>query len=363
MGLTILAVNIGSSSVELSVVGPGDDVIATEKTSSQEGLDQCLDRVLEGDVTVDGVVHRVVHGGPTLRKPTVVDDDVRSRLGDAVSLAPLHMPPALAALDHLRERLPDVEHVACFDTAFHAQLPAAAQTYAVPAQWRRRWGVRRYGFHGVSYAYALRRTGELLGRDPDGLHVVLTHLGGGASVCAVRDGRSVDTSMGFTPLDGIVMSTRSGAVDPGLVLWLQTEHRLTPDEVSEDLRRRSGLLGLSETSNDTRELVAAAADGDDRAALALEVFSRSVCREIAAASTSLERLDAVVFTGEIGGDQPEVRAAVCRGLGMLGVEADLRGVVDEDAVLTGRHARVPVVAVVPREELQLAREAVAVLTS
>ena len=203
----------------------------------------------------------------------------------------------------------------CPDTAFHAGLPDAAAVYALPGRWREKWGLRRYGFHGLSYAWALERTAELLGRPAAELDLVLAHLGGGSSVCAVSGGRSVDTSMGFTPLDGVPMSKRSGSVDPGLLLWLLEDGRLTPAELREGLERSSGLLGLSGgRSGDTRDLVAAERDGDEQAALALAVFCHRVSREIAAAATSLGRIDALVFTGEIGWDQPEVREAICRRL-------------------------------------------------
>jgi hypothetical protein len=211
----------------------------------------------------------------------------------------------------------------CLDTAFHADLPPAAHTYALPGEWTERLGLRRYGFHGLSYAWALRRAAELLDRPAASLHVVLAHLGGGCSVCAVRDGRSVDTTMGFTPLDVLVMSKRSGSVDPGLLLWLQTSAGLKAERLEEAFNHESGLLGLSGTSGDTRDLVRARAEGDAKAAFALEVFTVSVRRGIASVAASLDRIDALVFTGEIGVDQPEVREAVCSGLGVLGIAGNL----------------------------------------
>jgi len=255
----------------------------------------------------EAVGHRLVHGGDVLRRAAVANDELRKALDRVAGLAPLHVPVALSLLDRLRQRLPNVPHVLCPDTAFHADLPDAAATYALPASWRSLWGLRRYGFHGLSYAWATRRAAKLLGRDVADVQMVLTHLGGGSSVCAVKSGRSVDTSMGFTPLDGVPMSTRSGAVDPGMLIWLLEGGRLSLSELADGLNQQSGLLGLSAgRSNDTRDLVAAASD-DPTAALALDVFVHGVRREIAAAATSLDRLDAVVFTGEIGWDQPEVR--------------------------------------------------------
>jgi acetate kinase len=265
-------------------------------------------------------------------------------------LAPLHVPPTLELLEVLRRLLPDVPHVLCPDTAFHADLPVRASTYPLPAEWRRRWGLRRYGFHGLSYAYAVRRAAELLGRPAGELRMVLAHLGGGASVCAVRDGRSVDTSMGFTPLDGVPMSTRSGAIDPGMLLWL-LDGRLTRDEAEDGLYHHAGLLGLSgDLSGDTRELVAAGAS------LPLDVFTFRVRREMAAAATSLDRLDAIVFTGEIGWDQPEVRRDVCAGLGLFGVPMPVLAHPDHDGPVSPADADVPVLVIEPREELQIARD-------
>ncbi|MEN3608596.1 acetate/propionate family kinase [Plantactinospora sp. ZYX-F-223] len=359
----VLTVNAGSASLRLDYVRAGevtDGLARTEPPGSAEA-DRAVRDFLAGHDPPDAVGHRLVHGGDLVRTPTRVDDALRSGLDRLGTLAPLHLPPALRLLDRIREQLPDVPQVLCPDTAFHAHLPAAAATYPLPARWRRRWGLRRYGFHGLSYAYALRRTAELLGRPADGLQLLLAHLGGGASVCAVRDGRSVDTSMGFTPLDGIPMSKRSGAVDPGMLLWLLDDDRLSLAELSEGLNSRSGLLGLSGgRSSDTRDLVAAAG-GDPVAALALEVYAHRVRRELAAAATSLDRLDALVFTGEIGWDQPEVRHDVCAGLGLLGVTPPQGGNRETDTVVSAPDARVPVLVVEPREDLQVADETLAAL--
>jgi acetate kinase len=241
----------------------------------------------------------------------------------------------------------------------HAGLPPAAATYALPAAWRQRYNLDRVGFHGLSYAWALRRTAYLLAREAADLHLVLAHLGGGASVTAVRDGTSVDTSMGLTPLDGVPMSTRSGAVDPGMLLWLLAGSRVTLDELAEGLNHQSGLLGLSGgRSGDTRELVAAAADGDQLARLALDVFIHRVRREVAAAATSLERIDALVFTGEIGWDQPEVRHDVCAGLFLLGVRRPVLGNRDDDGPVSAPGDAVPVLVVRTREEIQIAQDTI-----
>jgi len=263
--------------------------------------------------------------------------------------------------------LPDVPSVACFDTAFHATLPAAASTYALPPEWRKRWDLRRYGFHGLSHAYASRRAAEILGRAPEGLRVVTCHLGAGASLAAVADGRSVDTTMGFTPLEGLVMATRSGSVDPGLVLWLAEHAGMPPAELAATLERRSGLLGLAGTA-DMREIVTGAARGSPDARLALDVYVHRLRGAIAAMAASLGGLDALVFTGGVGEHAPAVRALAADGLGFLGVALDpgrndadrndpgrdsAGGPADREIGADGASVRTLVVAA--REDLEIAR--------
>ncbi|MGI5271201.1 acetate kinase [Nonomuraea sp. CA-218870] len=358
--LAVLTVNAGSSSLRLDLVDAGAVVDgahggrAADPESARAEISEFLGRHLDRDV--GAVAHRLVHGGDLVTAPVVADDELVAALRGITGLAPLHLPPALALLDAARELLPAVPHVLCPDTAFHAGLPESAAVLPLPGPWRERYGLRRYGFHGLSYAWAVDRAAELLGRPVAELDLVLAHLGGGASVCAVSGGRSLDTSMGFTPLDGVPMSKRSGSLDPGLLLWL-LDGRLTVDEVREGLERESGLLGLSGgLSGDTRVLVAAERDGDEDAALALRVFCHRVSREMVAAATSLGRVDAVVFTGEIGWDQPEVREAICRRLRLLGVEPPVGGNRHDDGVISPAGTAVPVLLVEPHEELQLARE-------
>ncbi|WP_239475438.1 acetate/propionate family kinase [Streptomyces sp. CS131] len=360
----ILVVDAGSSSLRLTIFGDGGEILAEHRRDSAPGEDvpSALRQVLAEAPTPLAVGHRLVHGGPELRRHTLVDDGVRAGLDQAADLAPLHVPPALTVLDAARELLPDVPHIACFDTAFHADLPAAAREYAVPASWREEYGLRRYGFHGLSYAWATERAAELLGRHPGQLHLVIVHLGGGCSTCAVREGRSVDTTMGFTPLEGLVMAHRSGSIDPGAVTWLQTRHGLSAHDIEDALNHKSGLLGLSETSDDTRDLVRSQAAGDKRATLALDVFAHHCRRGIAAMAASLDRLDALIFTGEIGEDQPEVREEVCAGLSTLGLKGGLRAVVPERAeIVSESGARVPVVVVPTGEAQQVERESRAYL--
>lgn len=355
----VLVADAGSSSLRLTVFGADRKVLAEHRSDSSPGDDASasLRKLLDGAPAPTAVGHRIVHGGPELRGHTLVDDEVRARLDQVTDLAPLHVPPALTVLDAARRQLPDVPHVACFDTVFHTGLPATAREYAVPATWRTDYGLRRYGFHGLSYAWALGQAAGLLGRRPEQLHLVIAHLGGGCSACAVRDGCSVDTTMGFTPLEGLVMSRRSGSVDPGALTWLQTRHHLPVEAIENALNHESGLLALSGSSDDTRDLVRSRAAGDERAALALGVFVHHCRRGIAEMAASLGRLDALVFTGEIGEDQPEVREEVCAGLPTLGLRGDLRALVAERPEIVSKPgARVPVIVVPTGEAQQVDRE-------
>lgn len=365
----VVTVNPGSSSLQLHLVAPQDRVVAQyviEHRPDSAAAERAVTDFVRssGTVTVVAVGYRLVHGGVSLRRPTVVDEDVLRVARAAADLAPLHVPVTLRLLEVLRGLLPDVPHVLCPDTAFHADLPEVAHTYPLPRSWRDSFGLRRLGFHGLSYAWATRRAAELLGRPVTELQLLLAHLGGGCSVCAVRNGRSVDTSMGFTPLDGVPMTRRSGSVDPGLLLWLLQHGGLSVSDLLDGLYRRSGLLALSEgRSADTRDLVRAAAEQDRASRLALDVLAHRVRRELAACATSLDRIDALVFTGEIGWDQPEVRQAVCAGLGLLGVPSELAGNRAEDGPIGPPDAAVPVLIVRPREECQIARDTLFALRS
>ena len=303
------------------------------------------------------VGHRIVHGGE-FSAPVRITPEVRARIAALSELAPLHNPPGLATLAAAEEALPDVPHVAVFDTAFHASLPPAAYTYALPEAWTRRWGLRRYGFHGLSHSSCAERVATLLGRPLGELRLVTCHLGHGCSAAAVRHGTCIDTTMGYTPLDGLVMATRSGAVDPGLVLHVQRRHGLDAEQVEHALTHESGLLGLSGLSGDMREVLAAARAGHARAQLALDVYAHRVRQAIGALAASLGGLDAVAFTGGVGENAPEVRAAACRGLEFLGLqldgEANAHGRPDRDVAREGSPARVLVVEA--REDLAMAAQ-------
>ena len=353
----ILVVNAGSSSLKLRVLGDREEPVAS--ADLQPGaIDAGFAEGLGRFGRVDAVGHRIVHGGIEFRDPVVVDDGLVARIAALGELAPLHQPAAVAAMQAARTALPEVPHVACFDTAFHAGLAPAAATYALPAAWRERFGLRRFGFHGLSHAYASRRAAALLGCAEDSVHVITCHLGAGASLAAVGSGRSVDTTMGFTPLDGLVMATRSGSVDPGLLLWLQQQAGVSVDELADGLEHRSGLAGLAGTA-DMREVLRRAAVGDAAAVLARDVYVHRLCAGIAAMAAALPRVDAVVFTGGIGENAAEIRARALAGVPFLAVELDAeantRGSGDRVIGLAGDSSTRALV-VSSREDLEIARQ-------
>jgi acetate kinase len=365
--LPILTVNAGSSSLKLGLVGDRDDVLADRELPAPEArIDpDVLHRALaDGFTGADAVAHRIVHGGERFRAAVVIDGDVRRALGELTDLAPLHQPKSLAALDAVSAQLGDRPAVACFDTAFHATLPDPAITYALPGRWRERWGLRRYGFHGLSHAWVARQVPQLLGGPAGVRRIVSCHLGAGASLCAIRDGRSVDTTMGFTPLEGLVMATRSGNVDPGMLLWLLEHEALSERELAEALEHRSGLLGLTGDA-DMRAVLAAAAAGDERAALGLDVYLHRLRAGVAAMAAALGGLDVLVFTGGVGEHAPEIRARACAGLSFLGVAVDPGANADAhpDADVTAAGSSVRTLVVRAREDAEMARQARAVLAA
>jgi acetate kinase len=362
--LRILVVNAGSSSLKLRLLGPDDEMLAEHDLDALETdvEAQELETLIARLPGLDAVGHRVVHGGKRFRGPALIDAEVVQALRELGDLAPLHQAKSLAALDAVTRSLPNVPAVACFDTAFHATLSAAASTYPLPAQWRERWSLRRYGFHGLSHAYASRRAAELLGNDS--ARMVTCHLGAGASLAAVRDGRSVETTMGFTPLDGLVMATRSGSIDPGLVLWLLEHAQVTERKLASTLEHDSGLQALAGT-RDMREVLRRRAAGDDAAHLALEVYLHRLRAEIAAMTAALNGLDALIFTGGVGEHSPAVREQACRGLEFLGVgvdpQANAQATGDSDVTATGAATRVLVITA--REDLEIVRQVRDVLGS
>ena len=311
-------------------------------------------------VRVDAVGHRVVHGGPDFFQPILVDAAILQQLRDLTNLAPLHTPGSIAGIEAAIRALPDVPNVAVFDTAFHHDLPPVSAQYALPHELAQKHHLRRYGFHGISYAYVTERALLALKRKAEGSRLILCHLGGGASICAVRDGKSVDTSMGFTPMEGLIMGTRCGDIDPGLVLYLLQTLNMNAEEVATLLNKKSGLLGLSNgLSSDVRDLEKAADAGNPNAKLALEAFAYHIRKTIGAYAAAMGGVDALIFTDKIGSHAFKTRERICAGLEFMGLgleearNVDINGP-EPAAIGTGDGSRVWVVPT--DEERQIARE-------
>ncbi len=346
---------------KLRVLDPNDAVVASSDlptSGDPEGLGPALRSFVEESPVVDVAGHRVVHGGSSFGAAVLIGVDAEQTLGALADLAPLHNPSSLAAIHALRSLYPELAQVACFDTAFHATMPASAATYAVPEEWRERWGIRRYGFHGLSHAWASRRAASLLGAPREGLRLVTAHVGAGVSLSAVLSGRSVETTMGFTPLEGLVMATRSGSVDPGALLWLQQHAGLSIAEIENALEHESGLLGLSGRSGDLRQVIALADAGDRAAGLAYDVYVHRMRAAAAAMAAAMGGLDALVFTGGAGEASDRLRQDVCNGLAFLGIALDPARNREPggDALITLPGAPVQVGVIRAREDLEIARQ-------
>ncbi|SCL66206.1 acetate kinase [Micromonospora citrea] len=365
----VLVLNCGSSSVKYRlfdgdrVLGKGTVERVGEPGGGPAHHDAAVRQILAGlDLAgLTAVGHRVVHGGKRFGEPVLVDDAVLAAIRDLIPLAPLHNPANLTGIEVALAALPDVPQVAVFDTAFHTTLPEAAATYAVERATAERYGIRRYGFHGTSHAYVSRRTAELLGRPYAEVNTITLHLGNGASACAVAGGRSVATSMGMSPLEGLVMGTRSGDLDPTVIFHLRREGGLSVDEIDDLLNHRSGLLGLT-GANDMREVLARRAAGDPAAGLAFDVYCRRITGYVGAYYALLGRVDAITFTAGVGEHAAPVRAAALAGLERLGVAVDPeRNAGSGDRVISPDGAEVTVCVVGTDEEREIALQTRAVV--
>jgi acetate kinase len=396
MSRVVLVLNAGSSSLKYSLVDgdTGESLagglverigesagVLTHRT--EDGVDrlerpiasheEALSAVLEAfekhgpdlaQLDLAAIGHRVVHGGQRFADPVVVDDEVIAKVRELVPLAPLHNPANLEGLEVARRVFPDLPHVAVFDTAFHQTLPEHAYTYAVPRAWRDDHHVRRYGFHGTSHAFVSREAARLLGEEPEDVNVIVLHLGNGASATAVAGGRSVDTSMGMTPLEGLVMGTRCGDIDPALHAHLHRQNGWSLEEIDRVLNRESGLKGMA-GQNDFRELTRMIDEGDDAARLAFDVYCYRIRKYVGAYTAVLGRVDAIVFTAGVGQHSPQVRAASLAGLETMGVQVDgARNAAAsgrEPALVSTDASRVRVLVVPTNEEWEIARQSLAVV--
>jgi acetate kinase len=374
MARLVLVLNTGSSTLKFQVVDADDgrSLLShlvehvdddTDRGRSLDSVDAELARAGLGAEDLAAVGHRIVHGGPDLVRPALLDDDVVAQIEDAGELAPLHNPPAVAAVRRARERFPDLPHVAVFDTAFFAGLPAASATYALDAELAQRLRIRRYGMHGISHEYVASAAAAVLGRDVAELDQIVLHLGNGASASAVRGGRPLDTSMGLTPLEGLVMGTRAGDLDPGVVVHLLRHGGLDVDGLEDLLHHRSGLAGLGGHA-DFRDLVEAVSAGDARARTAYDVYVARIRKYVGAYLAVLGGADAITFTAGVGEHAPGLRRDALAGLGRLGIELDEARndqPTDGPRVVSSDASTVRVLVVPTNEELQIARHVVTAL--
>ena len=325
------------------------DLLATLWSGETRGIGSAAE--------IDVVGHRVVHGGPRFHDPILITDDVYSTLAGLSQFAPLHLQAELQGMKTIADLLGDVPQVAVFDTGFHHPMPRVAQTYPGPYEWFEQ-GIRRYGFHGINHQYCSTRAAQLIAKDLKSLKVVSCHLGNGCSVTGIRAGRSVDTTMGFTPLDGLMMGTRSGSVDPGILIFLMREHGLDADRIDNMLNKKSGLLGISGLSGDMRDVLAGMHAGNERAKLAFDLYTHGLRMAIGGIAAVLEGLDVLVFTAGVGENSPEVRAATRKGLDFLGVTIDRNRNKESlpDADISSPDSRVKVLVIRAAEDWAIARE-------
>ena len=358
--VTVLVLNAGSSTLKYGLFEGGAEQPAVSGTIEGTDFRASVARALDaaGAGKIEAVGHRVVHGGTAFRRSTLIDETVRAALDRLSELAPLHNPPALEGIAAAAEALSRVPQVAVFDTAFYADLPPRAYVYAVPYAWMTDWGIRRFGFHGINHAWCVERAAELLAARAGARRFVTCHLGNGASATASRGGVAVATTMGYTPMEGLMMGTRSGSIDPGIMLAVQRERGLSAGELDEILNHGSGLLGVSGVSSDFREVDTAARSGDARARLALEIYADRVRSAIGALAVTLGGLDALVFTAGIGENAAGLRASACAGLDCLGLRLDpsANAACRPDADVSAKDSAAPILVLRAREELAIARE-------
>jgi acetate kinase len=312
--------------------------------------------VIDDKKDIEAVGHRVVHGGEHFTDSILITDEIMQVLQDNIELAPLHNPPNIKGIQAVKRILPNVPQVAVFDTAFHTKMPPKAFLYGIPYELYKKHQIRKYGFHGTSHSYVANKAAEILGKELKDLKIVTAHLGNGCSMAAVQNGVSVDTTMGFTPLEGLLMGTRSGDLDPSLILYIMGKEGLSLNEANTLLNKHSGLLGISGESSDMREVLIAANEGHKRSRYAFEIFAYRVKKYLGAYAAAMGGLDAFVFTGGIGENSPEVREEVCKGLEFLGIELDDQKNKNKEKIISKNSSRVPVLRIPTNEELVIARD-------
>lgn len=392
--MNVLVINCGSSSLKYQVldmkteslmakglverIGLDGSIITHEKVGDDEkfkletpmanhtdAIGHVLEAIMDKDhgvITsmdeIGAVGHRVVHAGEKYASSVLITPDVINALEECVELAPLHNPPNLSGIDACKALMPNTPMVGVFDTAFHQTMPPESYIYAIPYEYYEKYGIRRYGFHGTSHKYVAEKAAEMLGKDINKLKLITCHLGNGASVTAIKNGKSIDTSMGFTPLEGLVMGTRSGDIDPAIVTFMREKECLKPGEANDILNKKSGVLGISGVSSDFRDLEKAAEEGNERAILALKVFARKVRFYIGAYIAEMNGVDAIVFTAGVGENDIGMRDLICSDLDNLGIKIDLakNRVRGKETVLSTDDSKVKILLVPTNEELMIARD-------
>lgn len=314
---------------------------------------------------IGAVGHRVVHAGEKYAESVLIDDDVIEALEDCIDLAPLHNPPNLLGIAACKELMPNTPMVAVFDTAFHQTMPPESYIYALPYEYYKKYGIRRYGFHGTSHKYVAERAADIMNVNLDDLKIITCHLGNGASVSAIKRGVCIDTSMGFTPLEGLVMGTRSGDIDPAIVNFIADKEGLSQEEINEIMNKKSGVLGISGVSSDFRDIEAAAEEGNERALLALKVFAHKVRFYIGAYIAEMNGVDAIVFTAGVGENDIAMRDIICNDLGNLNIKLDLvkNKVRGKELIISRDDSRVKIILIPTNEELMIARDTYKIATS
>ncbi|MBQ1421514.1 MAG: acetate kinase [Firmicutes bacterium] len=358
-------IGIDGSVINHTKIGQDKFVLETPMKDHKDAIAQVLAAIQDPDhgvVTsmseIGAVGHRVVHGGEHYADSVLIDDEVMKVIEECSDLAPLHNPPNIAGIEACKALMPDTPMVAVFDTAFHQTMPPESYIYALPYEYYTKYGIRRYGFHGTSHKYVARRAAEMLNVSLEDLKLITCHLGNGASVSAIKHGKCIDTSMGFTPLEGLVMGTRSGDIDPALVTYIREKENLAPGKANEILNKKSGVLGISGVSSDFRDIEAAVEEGNERAALALKVFAHKVRFYIGAYIAEMNGCDAIVFTAGVGENDITMRELICHDLGNLGIKIDplknkIRG---KETIISADDAKIKALLIPTNEELMIARD-------
>lgn len=358
-------IGIEGSRVKHATTGKEEVVIEEPMKDHRKALELVLDALINPNYgaiksmdEIGAVGHRVVHGGEKFANSVLIDDEVMEAINDCIDLAPLHNPPNIMGIEACKALMPNTPMVGVFDTAFHQTIPMSNYIYPLPYELYEKYGIRKYGFHGTSHKYVSLKAAEMLGKDIKDLNIVTCHLGNGASVCAVQGGKSVETSMGFTPLEGLAMGTRSGDVDPAIIPFIMEKEELTFDEVNELFNKKSGVLGISGISSDFRDLEEAAAEGNKRAQLALDVFCNRVKKYIGAYAAIMCHIDALVFTAGIGENSVSIREKICEGLECIDIKIDkeLNNVRGKEAIVSKDLTSTAILVIPTNEELMIARD-------